>query len=65
MQTKEQALALRELVDNYLRPLQKEMIEKGYNGTFTFEYRKEREEIFSISALYTLNPSSILYKVGK
>ncbi len=65
MQTKEQALALRELVDNYLKPLQKEMIEKGYKGTCTFEYRKEREEIFSISALYTLNPSSILYKVGK
>ncbi len=65
MQTIEQALALRELVDHYLRPLQKEMIEKGYNGTFTFEYRKEREENFSISALYTLNPSSILYKVNK
>lgn len=55
MQTKEQADALKKIVVKYLNPLQTEMLVKGYDGIFTFEYKRENDEISSICCQYLLH----------
>lgn len=55
MQTKEQADALQKIVEKYLNPLQTEMLAKGYDGIFTFEYKRENDEISSICSQYLLH----------
>lgn len=65
MQTKEQARALQEIVEKYLNPLQREMQAKGYDGIFTFDYKRENDKISSICCQYLLHPEQVSDKEHK